>query len=450
MPQASAYPKAGKDQAESSRVLDCNGWFEVKENPLSKVGVFMYSGKFISKTLDPNELFAVYRPAEELSDPECIESFKLLPWTDNHPSRMLGDPASGRMAAEEKGIEGVIGEQVFFDDADEILKGNIKVFSAEHAERVNSGKVELSLGYGCKYEYSPGVWKGQPYQYIQRQIRGNHVASVDDGRMGPDIAVMDGLNFTIDGKEFVMLKKTTKLRKVFNEMLTYAKDAEENAHEAEEKTEIGQLQELLAKAAPIIKQLSEMHATMNMPGMAEDETAGAADPLEAVAKDAEEKAAEELKQKEVKDADEAKKAEEEKAAKDADESKKDDDKKGEAMDAKEIKKMIADGIAAALKDQPHAMDAKELAVSFAQRDRLAGDLSHFIGVFDASEMTLPEVQAYGCKHLKLNAPKGQEAAFLAGYLTNRSAPRAVSGTAMDGKEANADFINRHVNGDASK
>src|ERR1019366_3956584 len=103
MPQASAYRKSGKDQAESSRVLDHNGWWEVKENPLSKVGVFMYSGKFISNSLDPAEMFAVYRPAEELSDPECIESFKLLPWTDNHPSRMLGDPSQGRMAPEEKG-----------------------------------------------------------------------------------------------------------------------------------------------------------------------------------------------------------------------------------------------------------------------------------------------------------------------------------------------------------
>ncbi len=40
---AIAYKEAGKDGSESSREYDCNGWAEVKDNPLSKVGVFPYS-----------------------------------------------------------------------------------------------------------------------------------------------------------------------------------------------------------------------------------------------------------------------------------------------------------------------------------------------------------------------------------------------------------------------
>ncbi len=165
--------------AASKRVKDLNGWFQVNDNPLSKVGVFQYSGKFISADLDPNKLFWVYRPVESLSDPETIKSFRLIPWTDDHPKRLLGDPEMGGIAPEDKGVDGVIGEQVYFDPDDEMLKGNIKVFSKAHAERIADGKEELSVGYRSKYEYNPGVYKGQPYQYIQKEIRGNHVASVD-------------------------------------------------------------------------------------------------------------------------------------------------------------------------------------------------------------------------------------------------------------------------------
>ncbi len=416
---AIAYSKAGKDSTESARVTDINGWFEVEANPLSKVGVFQYSGKFISKDLDPNQMFWVYRPAEELADPECIASFRLLPWTNDHPRKLLGDPATGAIAPEEKGVHGVTGEKIFFDEIEEMLKGNIKVFSATLDDAIEAGKAELSLGYQCKYEYAPGVWKGLPFQYIQRQIRGNHLASVDDGRMGPDVAVLDEFQFTIDGKEFKIMKKVPKIRAAINKLITYAHDAEEKANTPEEKSEIAQLQDLLKKVAPLIKQLAETHSVMSGPETEEDPATGD-DPLDEVARDAEE---------------ENKKEDEDKAAKDAEEDKKDDDKKGAGMDAKEIKKLVADAVAAALTVKPHAIDAKELMVQVGQRDKLANQLSHFIGTFDASEMSLAEVETYGCAKLGLKPAKGQEGAFVAGYLANRPIPRpAAVGHAMDAKD----------------
>lgn len=438
---AIAYSKAGKDGIESKRVPDINGWFEVEANPLSKVGVFQYSGKFISKDLDPNQFFGVYRPASELADAQCVESFKLVPWTNDHPKRLLGDPENGAIAPEDKGIEGVIGEKVFFDDADQMLKGNIKVFSTTLADAIEAGKEELSVGYQCKYEYAPGVWKGIPYQYVQRTIRGNHLASVDDGRMGPDVSVMDGFNFTIDGKEFKIMKKIPKLRLAMNKLITFAQDAEEAAETPAEKSEIAQLQELLKKVTPLIKQLSELTAVTSAPELAEEnpDDEGAADPLDVAAKDAEEEKKKEDEAKAAKDAEESAKAD--KAAKDAEEAKKDDDKKGSGMDAKEIKKLVADAVATALGQAPHAMDAKELLVQVGQRDKLANQLSHFVGTFDASEMTLPELEVYGCKKLELSAPKGQEGAVLTGYLHDRRPVKAV----MDSKEKGS-FIDAYVEG----
>ena len=424
---AIAYAKA-KDSNESSRKFDINDWFEVEANPLSKVGIYQYSGKFISKDLDPNQMFAVYRPEEELADQECIESFKLVPWVNDHPRKLLGDPDKGAIAAEEKGIEGVIGEKVFFDKLDMMLKGNIKVFSKSLADAINAGKEELSVGYQCKYEYAPGEFGGESYQYVQRQIRGNHLATVNDGRMGPDVAVLDEFQFTIDGKEFKIMKKVPKIRAVINKLLTYANDAEEKAEKggsAEEKSEIAQLQELLKKVAPLIKQLAETHSVMTGPETEEPDATGS-DPLDVAAKDADEEKKKEDEAKAVKDAEEAK------AAKDAEEAEK--EKKGTGMDAAEIKKLIDEAIKLTLKPAA-VMDAKELLVQVAQRDKLANNLSHFIGTFDSSEMTLAEVEVYGCSKLGLKPAKGQEGAFISGYLANRAIPRPVAiGHAMDSKD----------------
>lgn len=74
-----------------SKQVDHNDFWYIKDNPLSKVGVFPYLGKQISSELEPDKIYQVYRPAEELLSEETISSFKLLPIVDDHtisaPSR---------------------------------------------------------------------------------------------------------------------------------------------------------------------------------------------------------------------------------------------------------------------------------------------------------------------------------------------------------------------------
>ncbi|KAG0013625.1 hypothetical protein BGZ81_000922 [Podila clonocystis] len=181
------------------RAIDTNGWVEIRDNPLSKVGVFPYMGRSIGAP-EPDRIYRVYRPEEELSHPNCIESFRLLPWVDEHA--MLGDEESGYTAPETKGIHGVIGEDVYYEGG--VLKGNIKIFSESLAALIQSGKRELSAGYRCQYEFTTGQYNGQHYDAIQRTIRGNHLASVKEGRMGPDVAVLDHMKFTFDAKELMM------------------------------------------------------------------------------------------------------------------------------------------------------------------------------------------------------------------------------------------------------
>lgn len=180
----------------TNRVKDGNGWELVKGNPISKVGVFPYHGSVISKELEPDRMYAVYRPEEELSDPECIESFRLIPWIDDHV--MLGSEEDGLTPAERKGIHGVVGENVYFEDG--YLKGDLKIFSEKLAKRIANGKKDLSIGYRCEYDIQSGTYKGVQYDAVQRKIRGNHLASVDEGRSGPDVSVLDHFKFTLDSK----------------------------------------------------------------------------------------------------------------------------------------------------------------------------------------------------------------------------------------------------------
>ncbi|HEX7687358.1 MAG TPA: DUF2213 domain-containing protein [Burkholderiaceae bacterium] len=377
---------------ESARDFDTNGWFEIKGNPLSKVGVFPYRGRQVGKPDEPDRLFQILRPAEELSDPEAIASFRLLPWIDNHV--MLGPEEAGLMPAERKGVQGVVGEDVYFDpDTDDgVLRGNVKLFSQSMATLIEAGKRELSCGYRCKYDWTPGVFKGQPYDAIQRRIRGNHLALVKSGRMGPDVAVLDSIDQpTTSEKEPSM--------------------ADEKKDEGGSGMTLEAALDAFKQVMPAIKMLME-HAN---PGAA---------TTTAAAVDADPGKTEEEKKDEAKTV----------AAKDDDSGtpppKDDDDKGSAAMDEAAVFRSVMGQVV--------------------RRDKLARELSAHIGTFDHSEMTEAEVAAYGVKKLGIKAAAGQEAAVLSGYLAAAVAPsakKATTAVAMDSSSGGGDFVTRFLQGE---
>ena len=239
----------------SARITDQNGFFEVKRNPISKVGVFPYSGKSIGAD-EPDKIYNVYRPAEELSADECINSFKLVPFVDEHA--MLGADA---MPAEQKGVHGTTGEDVFFEG--DVLYSNLKVFSDALANLIEGGKRELSCGYRCEYEFAQGDYNGVKYDAIQRNIRGNHLALVEEGRMGKEVAVLDSLDsmvFTLDTKEFILENEETKTEET-------AKDAEMVEESVEER--LAKIEALLTKLIPA--ELDEEVQAEDTPAKIEDE-----------------------------------------------------------------------------------------------------------------------------------------------------------------------------------
>lgn len=195
---AVAYQKKEEDSSEgltSNREYDHNGWFEVKNNPISKAGLFPYRGiellsgnQEIDNQIDKNKIYTIYRPIEELRSEECLKSFRLLPFINEH--KMLGSEKNGFTPAEDKGVHGTTGEDIYVDE-DGVMRANLKVFSETQAEAIESGKKELSCAFICKYDWTPGIYNGKHYDAIQRELRGNHLALVTSGRCGSEVSVLD-------------------------------------------------------------------------------------------------------------------------------------------------------------------------------------------------------------------------------------------------------------------
>lgn len=450
----------------SARSYDLNGWPEIKDNPISKVGVFPYHGRDISPELEPEKVYNVFRPDYELSDPNTIESFKLLPFTDEH--EMLGSPDMGLTPAEKKGIHGVIGEEVYFDEDDGYLKANIKIFSDKLADLIKNGKKELSIGYRCLYDLKSGVYNGTKYDAIQRNIRGNHLALVEEGRSGHDVAVLDHFKVTLDSKEL-------KMPDMSREKGEYIEDAEE----------MGDLRERLANLEKKMNHLLKLEKEEQEDEDIEEEEKDyerEEGNEEYAKKELSEKASHEgdkkardkhMKDKHMKD----KKHGKDKRGRDESqmrEGEEVEDEEGEykkfvnrqEMDTMEEEELSQDddhpGDMSKPKDRKDGMDAqirmlkreikllkafdsrKSFLKEISRRDALAERLSQHVGTFDHSEKTYYEVAKYGIKKLGLRCNPGQEVPMLEGYLSAAKS-NAPSAMATDSKYQSS-CIDAYLNG----
>lgn len=144
------------------------------EGYLTRSGIFVYRDG-LGNTV--REL----RPPEEVMHPEALASFALVPVTNDHPSEMLTADNAKQYAV------GSVSESVV-PEGDKV-RASLMITDAAAIEALDAGKSELSCGYTADVEFSPGVWNGQPYDAVQRNIRGNHVALVDAGRAGPACAI---------------------------------------------------------------------------------------------------------------------------------------------------------------------------------------------------------------------------------------------------------------------
>lgn len=134
----------------------------------------------------------VYRPESAVNDPTAINSFKDLPFIDDHEMLSGFEGDEENTAPEDKGVDGVITSNVYYEAP--WMRGDLKVFSRKLQKTMSRGKKDLSLGYDCDFLLEPGVWNGEPYEVLQTNLRGNHIALVREGRVA-GARVLDGRCF---------------------------------------------------------------------------------------------------------------------------------------------------------------------------------------------------------------------------------------------------------------
>lgn len=209
---------------DSAHIVDYNGFVEIPENPISRAGIFEYLGAEIGAP-EPNKVYKVLRSDEELSRPETMDSFRGKPFTIAHT--MLGDKG---LAVEKKGVDGTVGDRLTFKDG--TLYANLHVWTDKIRsfiqQKKDAGeKVELSAGYYAKYDFTPGTWKGQMYDAVQRFITGNHLAALAGaGRCGETVSVLDesrpiyqDLIFTYDHEVTDMALTADEVKALFADAL---------------------------------------------------------------------------------------------------------------------------------------------------------------------------------------------------------------------------------------
>ena len=169
----------------SMRSYDVDKRLHVEMTPISKATVNEYLGREIpdyqALGLDPNKAYALYRPPEELE--KAAASFRNLPLLSIHKAISADDH-------DESIVIGCTGDTVVFEAP--YLKTSLAVWTADGIKLIESGtKEQLSSAYRYRCELRSGVADGKPYVGLMRDLAGNHVAIVTEGRAGPDVAVLD-------------------------------------------------------------------------------------------------------------------------------------------------------------------------------------------------------------------------------------------------------------------
>lgn len=192
---------------ETCREKDCNGFLHVALCNITKEQVVPYYGREIPNYKElgflPDEIYYGYRPADELK--KGAETFNNLPLLDKH----IEDGAEKEDAKKHR--VGSLGDKVKFNAP--YLQNSLIVYDQKAIDKVEDGtQKELS----CAYRYEPikqsGEFGGQRYDFVMTNIRGNHVALVEEGRAGSDVVVAD--ENTIKNGEKAMAEEIKKAPEV--------------------------------------------------------------------------------------------------------------------------------------------------------------------------------------------------------------------------------------------
>jgi uncharacterized protein len=149
------------------------------EATIARIGVYQYSDA-------SGKTWMEYVPPETLADENWLASMSLAPVTLEHPPELVNAENVKRYSV------GTTGSEVEFDDG--CNEADLVVQDAAAVGAVQKGMREVSCGYLCAVEWTAGEWLdafgvAHPYDAVQRQRIGNHLALTQRGRQGETVSL---------------------------------------------------------------------------------------------------------------------------------------------------------------------------------------------------------------------------------------------------------------------
>lgn len=164
-------PRPGRVNRLDSIPLDRTYFTEegyLIDHPIvTSVGIFVYHNPDGSERRElrlPEEVFAA----------KSLESYKGKPIIITHEAGYVDTEN-----VQEEHVGTILSEG--YQDGNDV-RAEIVIHDMDTVK--NIGLRELSCGYNLRLEETPGVWEGQPYDAIQRDIEINHLALVEKARAG--------------------------------------------------------------------------------------------------------------------------------------------------------------------------------------------------------------------------------------------------------------------------
>ena len=174
------------DVSQFSKTTFTDEGFLKTDAIITRAGVYQYK-------LNDGRVINQFRPPIEVFSDAAMTSMKMLPITNEHPPQKLVNSRTAKALS-----VGHLGETIV-NENNRNMRATMLVTDSQTIEEIKAGKKQLSAGYTADLVEESGVFEGQPYTHVQKNIRGNHVAIVQNGRMG-DVA-----SITLDGSDAVQI-----------------------------------------------------------------------------------------------------------------------------------------------------------------------------------------------------------------------------------------------------
>jgi len=134
---------------------------------LTRVGVLTYTNADGSTRRE-------LRPPEEVFRQDSLDTLRSATVTEGHAAWITPDNY-------QEHTRGHVAESSVRKDGD-LVAAQLVVQAAKSLTRIDTRELsELSMGYTCDYDATPGEWNGQRYDGVQRNIKYNHVALLPAG-----------------------------------------------------------------------------------------------------------------------------------------------------------------------------------------------------------------------------------------------------------------------------